>query len=131
MDKPAKGTCDTGLVEFDSDGPIVKAGLIGNLLNIPEDQVSGHIQNGGITTLCETGIGEHDGRFRLSFFHHNRRAQIEVDHHGQVSNRTIIDFGDRPLPASLRAPSPTPASKTRRSRQALRRQARPLQPENR
>jgi len=116
MDNPAKGVCDTGLVEFDSDGPVVKARLIGNLLNIPEDQVSGHIQNGGITTLCEKGIGEHDGGFRLSFFHLNRRAQIEVDRHGQVSNRTVIDFGERPLPASLRGPSPTPTSKTGNSR---------------
>ncbi|MEO9876526.1 MAG: DUF6522 family protein [Anderseniella sp.] len=110
MDRPAEGTCDTELVEFDSDGPVVKAGLIGKLLNIQEDLVSGHIQNGGITTLCEKGIGEHDGGFRLSFFHRNRRAQIEVDRHGQVSNRTVIDFGDRPLPASLRRPSSNPAS---------------------
>ena len=114
MDRPANHTGDTGLVEFDNDGPVVKAGLIAKLLNIPEDKVSGHIQNGGITTLLEKGIGEHDGGFRLSFFHHNRRAQIEVDRHGQISTRTVIDFGDRPLPASLRGPSPTPASKTRR-----------------
>lgn len=116
MDTPANGTTDIGPVEFDDDGPVVTAKLIGTLLNIPEDQVSGHIQNGGITTLLEKGVGDHDGGFRLSFFHKNRRAQIEVDHRGQVSNRTVIDFGDRPLPASLRGSPQTPVSETKGSR---------------
>lgn len=107
MHKPANHTGRTGLVEFDDDGPVVEAQLIGNLLNIPEDKVPGHIQNGAITTLLEKGVGEHYGGFRLSFFHQNRRVQIEVDGNGQISNRTVIDFGDRPLPASLRGPSPT------------------------
>lgn len=112
MDRPGNRKADTGLVEFDSDGPVVDARLIGDLLTIPEDQVSSRIQKGTITTLCEKGIDEHDGGFRLSFFHRNRRAQIEVDCEGQVSNRTVIDFGDRPLPASLRGPEPTQAPKT-------------------
>jgi len=112
MNKNQDGIGNIGLVEFDNDGPVVKAKLIGNLLNIPEDQVPGHIQNGDITTLLEKGVGEHDGGFRLSFFHRNRRVQIEVDGKGQTSNRTVIDFGDRPLPASLRGPSPSPTSKS-------------------
>ena len=111
MDIPASHTGGTGPVEFDDDGPVVEAQLIGNMLNIPEDQVPGHIQNGAITTLLEKGVGEHEGGFRLSFFHHNRRVQIEVDRDGQISNRTVIDFGDRPLPASLRGPSPIRATK--------------------
>lgn len=112
MNRHENSIGDIGLVEFDKDGPVVKAKLIGSLLNIPEDQVPGHIQNGDITTLLEKGVGEHDGGFRLSFFHRNRRVQIEVDENGQISNRTAIDFGDRPLPASLRGPSPAPASKS-------------------
>ena len=111
MDRPNTCKPDARLVEFDSDGPVVDAKLIGNLLDIPEEQVSNHIQKGTITTLCEKGVDEHEGEFRLSFFHHNRRAQIEVDHNGQISSRTVIDFGDRPLPASLRGPEATPASK--------------------
>jgi len=108
MDKTRDLEIGAGFIEFDHDGPVVDARLIGDLLKIPEDQVSGHIQKGTITTLCEKGIGEHDGGFRLSFFHHNRRAQIEVDCEGLVSNRTVIDFGDRSLPASLRGLSSKP-----------------------
>lgn len=104
MDRPDDRKVGRRIIEFDRDGPVVDAGLIGDLLNIPEDQVSDHVQKGTITTLCEKGIDEHDGGFRLSFFHYNRRAQIEVDCEGLVSNRTVIDFGDRPLPASLRGP---------------------------
>lgn len=116
MDRLSKRKGDPGPVEFDSEGPVVDAKLIGDLLNIREDQVSSHIQKGDITTLCEKGIGEHDGGFRLSFFHHNRRGQIEVDSQGHVSKRTVIDFGDRPLPASLRGREPTTAPQMKASR---------------
>lgn len=116
MDKTGNRKIGTGFVEFDSDGPVVDAGLVGDLLNIPEDQVSIHIQKRSITTLCEKGVDEHAGGFRLSFFHRNRRAQIEVDGKGRVSSRTVIDFGDRPLPASLRGPEPASASKTKSAR---------------
>nr|WP_091582978.1 DUF6522 family protein [Mesorhizobium qingshengii] len=29
-----------------------------------------------ITSLCERGIGEHEGEYRLSFFYGNRRARL-------------------------------------------------------
>lgn len=112
MDKPRDLEIGPGFIEFDHDGPVVDARLIGDLLKIPEHQVSGHIQKGTITTLYEKGIDDHEGGFRLSFFHHNRRAQLEVDCEGLVSSRTVIDFGDRPLPASLRGPSSTPPPRT-------------------
>ncbi len=92
------------MVEFDDDGPVVNAELIAELLNLPADIVAEQIRQGAITTLCEAGIEEHEGGFRLNFFHRNRRAQAEVDSTGRVFNRTVIDFGDRPLPASLRGP---------------------------
>lgn len=111
MNKPGNRQDDPELIEFDDEGPVVDAGLIGDLLGIQADQVPHHIRQGAITTLCEAGIDEHDGEFRLSFFHGNRRAQIEIDNQGQVSKRTVIDFGDRPLPASLRGAQPAEAVK--------------------
>ena len=89
-------------VELDEDGPVVDAELIAGLLNGPANQVIRLIRQGAITTLSEKGIDEHEGGFRLRFFHRSRRAKIEVDRSGRVFNRTVIDFGDRPLPASLR-----------------------------
>ncbi|WP_108882570.1 DUF6522 family protein [Anderseniella sp. Alg231-50] len=111
MDKSGSRKINHHLVEFDDDGPVVNAVLVGDLLNIPADQVPHHIRQGSITTLCEAGIDEHDGEFRLSFFHGNRRAQIEVNSKGLLSNRTVIDFGDKPLPASLRGVQVTQAPK--------------------
>ena len=116
MDRSSNRKADTVHVEFDSEGPVVDAELIADLLNIPADQVSYQIRQGTITTLCEAGIDEHEGGYRLSFFHRNRCAQIEVDCEGQVSNRTVINFGDRPLPASLHRPGLTQASKTKGNR---------------
>ncbi len=98
-------------VEFDKDGPVVDAKLIADLLDITAAQVTDRVRHGMITTLCEAGVDDHEGRFRLSFFHRNRRAQIEIDREGQVYSRTVIDFGDRPLPASPRGPQRTNESK--------------------
>lgn len=92
-------------VEFDEDGPVVDASLVADLLDIAADQVSNRIRHGTITTICKAGIDDHEGGFRLSFFHRNRRAQIEIDRQGLILSRTVIDFGDRPLPTSLRGPA--------------------------
>jgi hypothetical protein len=54
-----------------------------------------------ITSICERGIDEHRGEFRLSFFYKNRRARLNVDTSGHILRRSIIDFGKRPLPKSL------------------------------
>ena len=80
------------------------AELIAGLLDLSAHQVPKLINQQSITTLYETGVDEHEGGFRLTFFHSNRRAQIEVDNDGRILSRTVIDFGDRPLPASLRRP---------------------------
>jgi Family of unknown function (DUF6522) len=60
------------------------------------------IRNGEITSLCERGVNEDAGRYRLTFFHKSRRVRLVVDANGTVVQRSIINFGDRPLRASMR-----------------------------
>lgn len=55
-----------------------------------------------ITSLCEKGIDENKGEFRLTFFFKGRRARILVGPSGKVMGRSVINFGDRPLPPALR-----------------------------
>lgn len=104
MDGNTHGKTGRNHVENDDDGPVVDAEPISTLLDIPADEVSNRIGQGTITTLCETGVDEHQGGFHLRFFHRNCCARIEVDREGRVFYRTFIDFGDRPLPTSLRGP---------------------------
>jgi hypothetical protein len=62
------------------------------------------LRNGAITSRCERGIGEDEGRFRLTFFHAGRRLRLVVDADGRILQRSRIDYGDRPLPEVLRRP---------------------------
>jgi len=51
-----------------------------------------------ITSVCERGVDEHAGEFRLSFFYRSRRARLSTDLRGHVLRKSVIDFGDRPIP---------------------------------
>jgi hypothetical protein len=57
-----------------------------------------------ITSLCERGVGEDDGRWRVTFFHESRRFRLVIDEGGNVIQRSTIDFGDRQLPISMHKP---------------------------
>lgn len=85
-----------------ADGTIVvDAALIGSMLNIAPEEVPALMRTQAITSLCERGIDEHEGEYRLSFFYQNRRARISVDAAGTVLRRSAIDFGEVALPRQL------------------------------
>jgi hypothetical protein len=62
------------------------------------------LREGAITSLCERGIDDDSGRYRLTFFSKTRRFRLVVDERGAIVQRSAIDFGDMPLPASARRP---------------------------
>jgi hypothetical protein len=95
---PEPGGCT---IERSEDDFVVDAGLIEELLNIPAARVPELMREGAITSACERGVGEHDGEFRLTFFYRNRRARLRTDSTGRVLRRSVIDYGDRPMPKAL------------------------------
>jgi hypothetical protein len=88
-------------VEIDDKTISVDASVLGELLQVPPGDVPALMREHAITSICERGIDAHEGELRLSFFYRNRRARLSVDGSGQVLRRSIIDFGDRPLPRAL------------------------------
>lgn len=88
-------------VEIDDKAISVDAAILGELLEVLPADVPALMRDHAITSVCERGIDAHQGEFRLSFFYRNRRARLSVDGSGQVMRRSIIDFGDRPLPRTL------------------------------
>lgn len=86
------------VVGRDEDGFSVDAALIAELLGVAADAVQDLMRAGEITSICERGEGEHAGEHRLTFFHKGRRARVSVDESGRVFRRTVIDYGERPLP---------------------------------
>jgi hypothetical protein len=80
----------------------IDAALVGELFNIQPAAVLALLKARAITSVCERGVDEHEGETRLSFFYGNRRARVSLDEHGKVLRRSVIDFGERPLPRRAR-----------------------------
>jgi hypothetical protein len=84
-------------VEITNADIVVDAALLGELLAIPSADVQTLMRKRAITSVCERGIDVHEGEYRLVFFYGNRRARLSVDSVGHILQRSIIDFGERPL----------------------------------
>ena len=91
-------------IEFNDGTFVVDAGLLGELLDVPASRVPILMRDGAITSVCERGVDDNEGEFRLSFFHRNRRARLSMDLTGRIIRRSTIDFGDRPIPDALHRP---------------------------
>jgi hypothetical protein len=88
-------------LERNVDGFALDVSLLSELLNVPSSRVQDLMRRKEITSLCERGEGEHEGQYRLTFFYKGRRARLNVDEAGEVIRRSVIDFGDRPLPSAM------------------------------
>jgi uncharacterized protein DUF6522 len=87
-------------VEF-IDGTVeVDAGIIAEGLGMALSLFQQEMQAGRITSLFERGTEADSGRHRITFFSKHRRFRLVVDEHGAIVQRSTLDFGDAPLPAS-------------------------------
>jgi hypothetical protein len=92
------------MIEFEDGGVQVDAAIVAEGLKITPSLVQEQMRKGKITTLCERGIDDDQGRHRLTFFSASRRLRLLVDDNGNILQRSAVDFGDRGLPASARKP---------------------------
>jgi Family of unknown function (DUF6522) len=93
------------LVKFEEGTLNIDAAVIGRGLNIEPSLVQGRMREGKITVLSERGVDEDAGRYRLTFFYENRHFRLVVDEEGNAVQRSTLDFGDHPLPTSMRKSS--------------------------
>ncbi len=93
-----------GTISFASGAIEVEAPVIAEALDLPPEVLMTMIRSGQITSLCERGVDADEGHYRLTFFHRSKRLRFVVDERGQIIRRSIIDFGDRPLPTQLHRP---------------------------
>jgi Family of unknown function (DUF6522) len=89
-------------VEFDDDAIQVDAAIIAEGLGMALPTFRAEMQAGNITSVVERGIDTDDGRHRITFFSAHRRFRLIVDQHGIILQRSALDFGEAPLPASVR-----------------------------
>jgi uncharacterized protein DUF6522 len=86
------------------DGVIqVEASVVAEGLGLALPQFRKQMQAGNITSRSERGTDADNGRHRLTFFSEHRRFRLVVDEGGTIIQRSAIDFGDAPLPLSMRS----------------------------
>ena len=89
---------EKGSVEID-------ARLVAEALGLEASEFMMLVRSGHITSLCESSVGADEGQFRLTFFFRGKRLRLIVDRCGHQIRKTMIDFGDRPLPSKLKGPA--------------------------
>jgi hypothetical protein len=89
-------------VEFEDGNVQVDAALVAEGLRMALPVLRKQMQAGEITSLFERGTDADRGRHRLTFFSAHRRFRLVIDEHGGIVQRSTLDFGTSPLPASVR-----------------------------
>lgn len=89
-------------VELNNGEFCIEARLLGDLFKVEPAAIPALVRGGVLTGVCERGMGEDDGKYRLSFFYGSRRVRLNVDAAGTVLRRSVVDFGDQPLPRAMR-----------------------------
>jgi hypothetical protein len=89
-------------IEFAAGSVQVDAAVIGQGLGLDPALVHDRMRANEITSVCERGVDEDAGRYRLTFFHGSRRFRVIFDENGNVLRRSTINFGDRATPLRFR-----------------------------
>ena len=92
-------------VEITNGDILIDAELLGKMLAIESAAVPALMQARAITSICEKGLDVHRGQYRLSFFYRSRRARLNVDKSGHILQRSIVNFGPKPLPHAPHSPN--------------------------
>jgi Family of unknown function (DUF6522) len=89
-------------VEFENGIVEVDAAVIAEGLGIEPSLLRKEMQAGRITSVCERGVDADQGRHRITFFSAHRRFRLVIDQRGTIVQRSTLNFGDAPLPGSIR-----------------------------
>jgi hypothetical protein len=95
-------------VTFQQDAIQVEATILAEGLGFDASLVPALLKSGEITSLCERGAGDEEGRHRLAFFHRGKWFRILIDNEGRAIQRSTIDFGALPCPGSFAGRSASP-----------------------
>lgn len=82
-------------VERKGDEFVVDADLLAAAFNLPAAEIRTRMQDGLITSLCETGQGEDEGRWRLTFRYGNRALRLTVDEQGSILRKSTYPVAPR------------------------------------
>ena len=103
------GERGTAMAQQDEDFEIDAADLA-PLLKLKPAQVAPLMRRRQITAVCEKGIGDDEGLFRLTFFHGSTRARLVIGPGGRILKRSAVHFAGSVqspgLPGAAHLPQP-------------------------
>lgn len=73
----------------------VDAAILAEWLGLPADEVALRMRDGRITSRCEKGEGEDQGRWRLTFYAEGRALRLTLDSDLQIIRRASFDTPGR------------------------------------
>ncbi|MEO7774764.1 MAG: DUF6522 family protein [Steroidobacteraceae bacterium] len=85
-------------VVFEQGAISIDATVIAVGLEIDPTSVHALMREKKITSLCEHGIGQDAGHYRLTFFHENRRLLLMTDPAGHIIKRSVTDRDEGETP---------------------------------
>ena len=78
------------VVRIDGEDFVVEAEELASAFGVDAAEVLRRLRAGLLTTRCERGLGEHEGRHRLSFSLEGRVLRLTVDRDGRVLSRALF-----------------------------------------
>ena len=82
-------------VAFENDTFTVDAAVIAEPLGLAPANVPSQMRAGYVTSVCERGVDEDAGRYRLTFFRGQRRLRLVVDDCGTILERFVDRISPR------------------------------------
>ena len=77
-------------IELAEDAVKIDAAVIATDLGLGPEGVLGALRDGRLTAVCEQGLEQDSGRWRLTFYHEDRRLRLTVDQTGRVLERSAV-----------------------------------------
>ncbi|TFL17255.1 DUF6522 family protein [Jannaschia formosa] len=77
-------------IEMGEEGFVVDAQIVAEAFRIEAPDVRRLLQSGAMTSRCEKGVDEDEGRWRLVFFHGGRALRLTVDGTGALLSRATF-----------------------------------------
>jgi len=77
-------------VRIDCGDFVVEADDLARAFGVNADDVIRDLRKGILTSRCEKGVDEHEGRHRLIFSHQGRMLRLTVDGEGRILSRMMV-----------------------------------------
>jgi uncharacterized protein DUF6522 len=76
-------------IDFEHGTFTLEAAIIAEPLGLDPSSIPAQMREGKITSLCERGLDNDAGRYRLTFFRGNQRLRLVVDGSGTILDKAL------------------------------------------